>query len=58
VYNNGTYYLGNSTLAGALDNTFAPVMPLQTDDLPEYVPETGGCDQKVSEDVLAAKGLA
>ena len=58
VYNNGTYYLGNSTLAGALDNTFAPVMPLQTDDLPEYVPQTGGCSQTVADQVLAAQGLA
>ena len=28
IYNNGTYYLGNATQLGVLDNTFAPVMPL------------------------------
>ena len=39
VYNNGTYYLGNATQLGVLENTFAPVMPLQSDDLPIIEPE-------------------
>lgn len=43
VYNNGTYYLGNATLLGVLDNTYAPLMPLQSDDLPVVYPETK-CD--------------
>jgi len=43
VYNNGSYYLGNATLLGVLDNTYAPVMPLQSDDLPVVYPEES-CD--------------
>lgn len=39
VYNNGSYYLGNATLLGVLDNTYAPIMPLQSDDLPVVYPE-------------------
>jgi sodium-dependent phosphate transporter len=57
VYNNGTYYLGNATLLGVLDNTFAPVMPLDSDDLPVVYPEQ--CPGvEVSEEVLESAGLA
>ena len=30
VYQNGSYYLGNSTIAGALTDTYAPIMPLES----------------------------
>ena len=30
VYQNGSYYLGNSTIAGVLTDTYAPVMPLES----------------------------
>eukprot|EP00889_Picochlorum_renovo_P002545 jgi/Picre1/29575/NNA_004961.t1 len=56
VYNNGTYFLGNATLLGVLDNTFAPVMPLQSDSLPVVYPETT-CDLEIPENLLEAAGL-
>jgi sodium-dependent phosphate transporter len=57
VYNNGTYFLGNATLNGVLDNAFAPVMPLQSDDLPEVRPEK--CPGvELSDEQLEAAGFA
>ena len=59
VYNNGSYYLGNATQLGVLQNTFAPVMPLQSDDLPYVEPAGPKCNiSEVPEEILAQHGLA
>lgn len=58
VYNNGTYYLGNATQLGVLDNVYAPIMPLKDENIPVIYPEEATCDLEVPEDVLAERGLA
>ena len=58
VYNNGTYYLGNATQLGVLDNVYAPVMPLREENVPVIYPPAPKCDLEIPEEALAKAGLA
>lgn len=58
VYNNGTYYLGNATQLGVLDNVYAPVMPLREENIPVVYPPAPKCENEIPEEVLAQAGLA
>jgi sodium-dependent phosphate transporter len=64
VYQNGSYYLGNSTLNGAFgtDEKFAPIMPLEStvssSGFPVAYPADDECDLSLSDETLESKGLA
>jgi sodium-dependent phosphate transporter len=56
VFQNGSWYLGNSTQAGVLTDAYAPVMPLDTTvssaGFPILYPEEETCSETVSDEVL------
>lgn len=62
VFQNGSYYLGNSTIAGVLTDTYAPIMPLESTvssaGFPIVYPAEETCPQELSDELLEAKGLA
>ena len=60
VYQNGSYYLGNSTINGVLTDTYAPIMPLEvtvsSSGFPYVYPEEPECEG-FSDEQLDAYGV-
>ena len=56
VFQNGSYYLGNSTQAGVFTDAYAPIMPLDTTvssaGFPIIYPKEVTCSETVSDEVL------
>ncbi len=56
VFQNGSWYLGNSTVAGVFEDAYAPIMPLDTTvssaGFPIIYPKEVTCSEKVSDAVL------
>jgi hypothetical protein len=56
VFQNGSWYLGNSTQAGVFTDAYAPIMPLDTTvssaGFPIIYPKEVTCSEKVSDEVL------